>query len=231
MPEILLPPLPPGPHPTSDELYRAQHGPRGSEAERVLAHAASCAWCSEELARLEAFDQPEELTSKELAAAWARFESRPARPEEAPAAAPEMAPVVPFRPRRNRTWLALAASLAVAAVGLSVWLATRPVAPDGEVVRGGTPLPRQAAAWAPNGTLAEAPREFQFPPAPNGQAQQVMVFDAERRYQWTSPLASEGRVSFPEAERAQLQPGTTYFWTVLGGGQEAAARSFEVAPR
>ena len=59
-----------GPHPTPDEIYRARHTPGDPNSERLLRHAAGCAECSAEMARQEAFDQPEPLSAAALDAAW-----------------------------------------------------------------------------------------------------------------------------------------------------------------
>ncbi|MFY9825060.1 MAG: hypothetical protein WAM82_27025, partial [Thermoanaerobaculia bacterium] len=55
-----------GPHPTPGEIYRARHTPGDPNSERLLRHAAGCAECSAEMARQEAFDQPEPLSAAAL---------------------------------------------------------------------------------------------------------------------------------------------------------------------
>ena len=207
-----IPARAPGPHPTPEQLYAARRGPRTAEAERHLAHAAACALCSEELLRQEAFDAPAPLAAQDLEAAWARFGGQPAR----------------HRPRHRSPFLApalLAAMLALSVLGLGLWRASRPPAPQ-DVIRSGGPL---AGTWSPEGTLAAPPQEFLFPD-PGGEPRRVTVFDATQTYAWTSPPTTGGRVPFPAAERKRLQPGVEYLWTVLGDEGTTPARSFKVRP-
>jgi hypothetical protein len=213
MADPVLPVRPPGPHPTPEQLYSARRGPRTAEAERWLAHAAACALCSEELVHQEAFDAPEPVSAGRLAAAWERFKEGPSR-----------APRPPRRLAVPRSGLALAASLAVAVVGLSVWTATRPPQAPHAALRGGAEITDQAGAWQPAGPLDAPPAELVFPAA-DGEAQRVTVFDATHTYTWTSPPATGGRIPFPAAERQRLHRGVEYFWTVLGD-EGAVARKF-----
>jgi hypothetical protein len=202
-----IPARSPGPHPTPDQLYAARRGPRTAEAERHLAHAALCAVCSEELARQEAFDDPEPVSPRALEEAWDRFG--------------RSAPAI-RRPSRTGPALALAATLAAAAAGLGIWLNRAPVPED--VTRNGG---ETAGAWQPSGALAAPPADFVFP-APDGAPRRVMVFDGERSYSWTSPPAAGGRIAFPETERRKLRPGVEYFWTVVEDESGEAARSFRI---
>jgi hypothetical protein len=200
-----IPARSPGPHPAPEQLYAARRGPRTAEAERILAHAALCAACSEELARQEAFDSPEPVSPRALEEAWSRFgRSAPAR-----------------RPSRAGPALALAATLAAAA-GLGIWLSRPPVPED--VTRGAG---ETAGAWQPGGDLDAPPAAFVFP-APDGAPRRVTVFDAGRSYSWTSPPAAGGRIAFPEAERRKLRPGVEYYWTVVGEEAGEEARSFRI---
>jgi hypothetical protein len=218
MADTALPIRPPGPHPTPEQLYRARHGPRASEAERWLAHAAVCAACSEELLRQEAFDAPQPMSSDSLATAWKRFGQAPPAPlapvlpisrirPTAPHAS--AAPVTrstrsPWRPAVLR-W-AVAATLA-AAVGLGAWSHTR--APRAA-------LSNESAAWQPAGLLDAPPTELHVPARADGAPRRVTVFDISRSYSWTSPPTAGGRIAFPEMERRKLQRGVAYFWTVAG---------------
>jgi hypothetical protein len=202
-----IPARSPGPHPTPEQLYTARRGPRTTEAERHLAHAALCAVCSEEMLRQEAFDEPEPVSRGKLEEEWARFgRGIPTR-----------------RPSRTGPALALAATLAACAAGLGMWMTNRAPVPE-DVTRGGEE--ETAGAWQPTGTLDAPPADFVFPPS-NGAPRRVMVFDGERSYSWTSPPATSGRIAFPEAERRKLRPGIEYFWTVVGNGDQAA-RSFRI---
>jgi hypothetical protein len=203
-----IPARAPGPHPTAEQLYAARRGPRTAEAERHLAHAAACALCSEELLRQEAFDAPEPMREQDLEAAWARFGKPPAD----------------RRSRQRSPLLALAAALAFTVLGLGVWKASHPPAPD-DVTRSGGPA---TGTWSPEGILAAPPEEFVFPD-PGGEPRRVTVYDATQSYVWTSPPAA-GRAPFPESERRRLQPGVEYLWTVLGDEGSAPARSFQIRP-
>lgn len=232
---------PPGPHPTPEQLYRARRGPRTSEAERWLAHAAACAVCTEELLRQEAFDAPQPVSPDGLAAAWERFGDERHAPL-APLA--PLAPVIPInrlspvvqppgRPagfsrhgRGARAGMAFAAALVTAVVGLGVWNhAQAPQPATGSPLRGAA---EPAGTWQPSGRLDTPPLEFLFPaPADGGEPRRVKVFDASRSYSWTSPPTAGGWVAFPEAERKKLRPDVDYFWTLVDQ-EDAAARSFRL---
>jgi hypothetical protein len=208
-----IPRYPAGPHPTPEELYAARRGPRDAMAERILAHAFGCASCSEELARQEAFDQPERLRAGALEAAWQRFG----------AAEPLAARTVRSAARRTPV-LALAAALMICALGLGLWMARqRPRALD--VERGG----EVAADQQPAGTLAAPPEAFVFS-SPAGEPRRVKVFDETQSYTWTSPPTIGGRIAFPKLERQRLRPGVKYYWMVLDGEEQSAAQSFRIVP-
>lgn len=201
-----IPPRPSGPHPTPEQLYLARSR-EDDESRRILRHAAGCAQCSVELARLEAFDAPEALPEGAVEAAWERFGGEPQ------SRAPRRPPV-----------LALAATLAACIVGLGLWMTTQ--APREADVERGAPV--TAADWQPSGVLDAPPAAFTFP-APESGTRRVRVFDAGQAYTWTSPPTEEGRVAFPETERRRLRAGVEYFWTVLGGEDTGPARSFRIA--
>jgi len=215
-----IPRRPSGPHPTPEELYAARRGPRDAAAERVLAHAFGCARCAEELARQEAFDQPERLRAGEIEAAWQRF--RAAGSPLAPAAAPRAA--------RRTPLFALAAALLVCALGLGLWLVRpRPAALDVERSDGtAEDFEEFSVDRQPAGTLAAPPAAFVFSSSA-GEPRRVKVFDETQSYTWTSAPTTGGRVVFPESERRRLRPGVQYFWLVLGGAEPDAARSFRIA--
>jgi len=209
-----IPQRPPGPHPTSEELYRARRSPEGAGAARVLRHAAGCAVCSLELARQEAFDQPEPLPAGALDAAWERFGQ----------GEPMIRPMTRRTPKHRTPLLALAATLTLCALGLGIWVAQRPH----DVERGGEEV---TAGWEPSGALNAPPAELVFS-APGGKPRRVKVFDAAQSYVWTSPPAPGGRVAFPEAERRRLRPGVEYFWTVLDDdGEEGTTLSFWIGEK
>jgi hypothetical protein len=242
---------PPGPHPAPEQLYRARRGPRTSEAERWLAHAAACALCTEEMLRQEAFDAPEPVAADRLAAAWKRFSKTPA-PRATPAPLPPLAPVIPItrpinrlasiaqplgRPplsspgRTGRAGLGLAAALVTAVVGLGLWghtqapqISQAPPAPQAPTLRGAA---EPSGTWQPSGLLDAPPTEFRFPASPDGEPRRVTVFDAPRSYSWTSRPAAGGRVAFPAAEQKKLRRGVDYFWTVIDE-ENAAVRSFRL---
>jgi hypothetical protein len=207
-----------GPHPTPDELYRARQAPGDPTSERMLRHAAGCALCSAEMARQEAFDQPERLTAAALDAAWQRFN----RGE--PAAA---APVIVRRHVRWTPALALAATLTACVLGLGIWMAQRG-RQDADVERGGGRQAIETEGWSPSGLLESPPAVFTFS-APGDGPRRVRVFDAPQSYTWTSEPTFAGRVAFPPAEQRRLKPGVEYFWTVVGGtGEGTATQSFRI---
>lgn len=223
---------PPGPHPSPEDLYWARHGATDPAAQRALEHAVSCAECSEELLRQEAFDRPQPLAAGKLETEWERFErelDRPAASLDAPRAGrtTTAAPVTRSRSRRflRPPALALAAALA-AVVGLTAWLATRPPPTLEDPLRGG---PSGEQSFTPIGDLGAPPVEFTFPAA-GGEPQRVLVFDTGGTYRWTSEPTVAGKVAFPEAERKKLTPGADYYWTLLDGDGGTPARSFRVQP-
>jgi hypothetical protein len=190
------PERPSGPHPAAESLLRAQRAPKDPVSRAVLDHAALCAACSEELAAIEAFTpRPDPFGSeaRRANAAWARFSGAPAA-------------------RRSRFLPALAMAAAVClAAAVALLLPHRET--DGP--RGGA---TSAMAFFPSGEISAPPAEFRFPRSGNAMPR-VSVFDAERRYTWTSEPSPPGApIAYPETERAKLRPGTTYTWVVLGGG-------------
>jgi hypothetical protein len=203
-----------GPHPTPEELYLARHAPGDPASERRLRHAAGCAQCSEEMARQEAFDQPERLPAAALDAAWQRFG------RVRPAAAPLL--------RRQSRWtpaLALAAALTACVLGLGIWIVQRGHQ-ESDVERGGGQ--ETAVSWSPSGLLKAPPAEFILP-GPNDRPRRVKVFDGAQSYEWISEPTFTGRVAFPQAEQRRLRPGVEYFWTVVGEtGEGTPAQSFEI---
>ncbi|HKI02768.1 MAG TPA: hypothetical protein VKK31_12390 [Thermoanaerobaculia bacterium] len=212
-----IPMRPLGPHPTAEQLYHAR-GRQDEESKRLLRHAAGCALCSEEMARQEAFDQPEALPAAALEAAWERFGREPEARRGSP-------------PRRGSSsrrapLLALAAALTACVLGLGIWNAQRIPEPaePADTERGAV---MTGAGWSPTGALNAPPAELTFP-NPQGEPRRVRVFDASQGYTWTSEPTTGGRIAFPEAERQRLRPGVEYFWTVLDGGEGAAARSFRI---
>jgi len=217
----MIPPIPlraSGPHPTPDELYRARQTPSDPTSERMLRHAAGCAQCSVEMARQEAFDQPERLPAAALDAAWQRFN----RGE--PAAA---APVIVRRHTRWTPALALAATLTACVLGLGIWMVQRG-RHDADVERGGGQQAMETAGWSPSGLLGAPPAAFKFSTAGDG-PRRVKVFDAPQSYTWTSEPSFASRVLFPAEEQRRLKPGVEYFWTVVGGsGEGTATRSFRI---
>lgn len=175
----------------------------------------------------EAFDQPETVPAAELDRAWQSFERRAAADPPLAAPAPPLAAPRP-RPRpRGRAWLALAAAVLVAVVGLSLW-SRGPGAslPPDDAVRGMT---APSSPFEPVGSLSAPPTRFRFP-RQGERPLRVKLFDAERRYEWTSAPSTQGELPLPAEEAARLVPGTPYFWTLLDG-EEVPAQSFTwVAP-
>lgn len=244
---VIIPRRPPGPHPTPEQLYRARRGPRTSEAERWLAHAAACAACTEELLRLEAFDEPDAVSPGRLADAWGRFGKQAARPPIAPASPlPPPAPLASITPIHQNAipaaiisgrkatpsrvpWFAALAAGIAAVAGLSVWTSTHPSqlpAASPPAVRGGHGGTAATGSWIPTGLLDAPPSQIVFPRA-NGDAQQVTMFDADHTYTWTSPPTFEGRVLFPVNERLRLRKGVDYYWTLIGQ-DDMEAKSFRL---
>ena len=200
---------PSGPHPDAESLLRAYRAPSDPVSRDVLRHAALCAACSEELAAIEAFAaRPPDLfgtQARRARAAWAKFSGTPA-------------------PRRPTFGLVPGFAMAVA-VCLAVALVTLLPRRQADVQRGSvTPQ----GALFPSGEISAPPPEFRFPRSGDASVR-VSVFDAERRYVWTSVPSPPGEpVAFPETERAKLRPGTTYTWIVLGDGSPLPAQTFEI---
>jgi len=209
-----IPPRASGPHPTPGELYLARHAPGDPASERWLRHAAGCAQCSEEIARQEAFDQPEPMPAAALDAAWQRFGR----------ARPAAAPVL----RRQSRWtpaLALAAALTACVLGLGIWMVQRGPA-ESDVERGGGQ--EVTVKGSPSGLLKAPPAEFIFS-GPGDEPLRVKVSDTAQSYTWTSEPTFTGRVAFPQAEQRRLRPGVEYFWTVLGGAADGrTTQSFKI---
>lgn len=203
----MIPAKPAGPHPDAESLFRAHAAPKVAGSAEILAHAATCAACSSELAALEAFSSnPPDLfggAARRAEAAWETFAGRPAR---RPARIPSPA-------------LAIAAALVVLA-GAAL-LVRRPAT---DVERGSA----ATGLLAPAGVLEAAPEEFRFPDT-GASSVRVSVFNADRSYAWTSPAAPpEQPVAFPAEERLKLRPGVVYTWVVLGDGRTLPARTFEI---
>ncbi|HSS75805.1 MAG TPA: hypothetical protein VLV54_03585 [Thermoanaerobaculia bacterium] len=207
-----------GPHPTPGELYRARQAPSDPTSERMLRHAAGCAQCSVEMARQEAFDQPERLPAAALDAAWQRFN----RGEPAVAT-----PVIVRRQSRWTPALALAAALTACVLGLGIWMAQRGHQ-DADVERGGGQQAAESEGWSPSGLLEAPPAAFTFS-IPGDGPRRVKVFDAPQSYTWTSEPSFAGRIAMPPAEQRRLEPGVEYFWTVVDGSAEGTVtRSFRI---
>jgi hypothetical protein len=114
----------------------------------------------------------------------------------------------------------MAAALCLAAA-LAVFLPGR----QADVLRGGQSA---RGELSPAGVIPAPPAEFRFP-AGGAARVQVSVFDAERRYVWTSPPFPAGvAVPFPPEERAKLRPGVAYSWVVLGESSPLPPRTFEI---
>ena len=206
---MMIPNKPFGPHPEAASLLNAHRTPSDPASLEVLGHAALCASCSEELAAIEAFDaRPPDLFGAETRrarTAWTKFSGGP-------------------QPRRSTFGLmpalAMAAVLSLA-VALAVFLPRR----EADVLRGGE---TSQGAFTPSGYVSAPPAEFRFPRS-GGASVRVSVFDADKRYEWTSaPSSPGGPVAFPETERAKLRPGIVYTWVVLGDGSPLPARTFEI---
>jgi hypothetical protein len=210
----IVPLGPSGPHPEPEQLYRARPGPRTAEAERWLAHATTCAACAEELLRQEAFDAPEPVSSRRVAAAWERFGESEAAQRQEPAR----------RAAGPRAGLALVAILAAVLLGLGVWTRLHPSAAEQGALRGAA---EPAGAWFPAGVLSAAPAEIVFP-VPAGETRRVLVFSFDRSYTWKSPPSRDGHVAFPAAERLRLRKGVDYYWSVVEDEDGTAARKFRL---
>jgi hypothetical protein len=203
----MIPARPPGPHPGAESLFRAHAAPKAAGSPEILAHAATCAACSTELAALEAFSanpaDPFGGASRRAETAWEKFSGRPER----------RAARVPMP--------ALAIAAAVVLLAGAALLVRRPTA---DVERGDT----VEGLLEPAGVLAAPPGEFRFP-VTGAASVRVSVFDAERSFAWTSPATPSGQpVAFPVEERAKLRPGVVYTWVVLGDGRTLPARTFEI---
>ena len=137
----------------------------------VLAHAATCAACSTELAALEAF------SSNPPDPFGGASRPRPGRPGRSSRAGPTRRPA-----RVPVPALAIAAALVLLAGAALL------------VRRGAADVERGSVATgllAPAGVLDAPPEEFRFP-GTGASSVRVSVFDADRSYAWTSPASASG---------------------------------------
>lgn len=111
-------------HPTPQELVAYHAGELPPEAEaRILGHLAICRECSDLLLDLSGFADlkpPEgvpELTDAQVEEDWQALRAK--MQKEAPQREP--VPVVPIRPKPERRWLPIAASLLLAVPLLYLW--------------------------------------------------------------------------------------------------------------
>jgi hypothetical protein len=106
--------------------------------------------------------------------------------------------------------LALAASVAVVAVGVVMRYANPPA--DDGAVRGNTSV--DAAATVPaNGAMLDAPpREFQWPAQSGAESYRVILRDASGAPIWRSEPVELNRAPIDAALRDQA--ARTYYWTV-----------------
>ena len=123
-----LPASPEGPHPSPESLLAARRGPRSAAVERVLRHAASCADCAAEMARLDAFESPEPLAPAALEAAWRRFETGPPAPrslnaDPTPSLWQRFLAALTPQSSGGRLVLGIATAALVGTLGLAVWRA------------------------------------------------------------------------------------------------------------
>lgn len=214
-----IPPAPAGPHPAPDEIYRARTDPTWSRGAAILAHAAACAACTEEMLRQEAFDEPGEGDAAATDSAWERFleaeaegapgpasgggrEERPAGPVLLPPSAPRPAArrTAPDRRRPGRALLLLAATFAACFVGLSLWRLRTPGAAAPPVASAPAQAPviatggeTEVTRGGPSGSTAVWSPSGELPAAP---------------HEFLFPQESAGarRVTVYDATRS-------YFWT------------------
>ena len=206
MKDIEIPRSPRGPHPSPETLLAALRQPEDAAGREVLDHAVLCADCSLELVHLEAFLGSGREADPAIGDAWKRFRAaRPAR-----------------RRRAFPAWALAAAAAAIAAIAVPL-LVRRPAA---DVERGESAA---ATLLAPRGSLAAPPSRFSFR-LPPGKKARVMIFDADRTFEWTSP-PSDGVVPLPDAERRRLRSGRDYFWTLVGTEGSAPVARFRITPR
>jgi len=105
----------------------------------------------------------------------------------------------------------LAAAVAfVVAAGALVWNSAR----RDEAVRGNAKEAPAAVTPADGSTLAQAPAEFRWPARPQAEGYRLKLFASNGDAQWEADAGKAQQLSLPEAERARLQAGKGYFWTV-----------------
>ncbi len=265
MSEPKIPPRPSGPHPTAEQLYLAVAAERSGACspadEEVFAHAASCAFCSAEIAHLEAFEQPEPVAPQAIDDAWQRFRNRanpgaaePARQVQPPPP-PRQATIVPFPARSHRPaappspWrYAGWAAAAMLAVGLSLGFflgtSTVPTITPIQVASGSPPAPggpagpdvQRGGPSSPIGEVAPTGRLDRVPTEirfanPDHEPKRVLLFSTDPPYQWQSPETTAERIKVPAAERVKLKAGVDYYWSVLDAQGESAAQTFRLRKR
>ncbi len=114
-------------------------------------------------------------------------------------------------------WLALAASVAILAIGL---FALKPAAERADAVRSASPA---AVVPSDRSRVAEFPASFEWPAQPAATTYRLVLRDATGTVIWNSPAQAETRTPVPEGVRARAQSGADYVWTVEVGGTDGSA--------
>ena len=134
------------------------------------------------------------------------------------------------KPRRSLDWarpLGLAAGVAIAIIGLS-WVLPGTERHETDQLRGAQPGEVFPQA---GGLMAQAPTEFRWSAQAGATQYQVTLRDASAAVVWQSGGIANPRVSLDAA--ANLQNGSTYFWTVrvegVGAVRELGPFMFQIA--
>jgi hypothetical protein len=117
----------------------------------------------------------------------------------------------------RRPWLALAASVAILAVGLFV---LKPSFDRTDAVRSAGPA---GLLPADRSSVAQFPASFQWPAQPAATTYRLVLRDATGTVIWNSPAGAETRAAVPEDVRARAQPAADYVWTVEVTGTDGSA--------
>jgi hypothetical protein len=197
--------------PSGEELQNAALG-RLSAASRaaILAHAAGCSACADEL-RLAMELEP-----------WAERAARTLDPGK-------------HRETTAGGWWLAAAAVALLAIGAALALRFgRPTAEPVGVMRG---QEEAASAVLPaDGTLLrQAPDSLTWAPVSGARAYSVEVFDAESTPLWSSRRLTTPRVDLPPEVRHRISEGGGFLWRVVvydeSGRRDLALGRFVVSPQ
>ena len=214
------------PHPMAEVLMAYQEGRLvGDDAAEVRDHLALCTKCAQLVLDLAAFpdvplrDESLALSEEEEDEDRAKLFRRIAEP------APEPVPLRPPTPRpRQPAWL-LAASAALAVVGLGLWLAgfPSPLAGPGRGVEAGALLDLYPVAPDSRGGAAD-----EQPPIPEGGTPLVVLLNADALGDFPSYEVEVRAGDDLRLRRGGLEPGPKGTFTLVVPRSRLPAGDYEI---